>query len=60
MPIFQEKQKTYLQFDCFLCQISHEPDQYDLNYHVNYLTKQYHWKTLGLRYFWKPYDWETQ
>ena len=38
MLIFQEKQKTsaYLQFECFLCQISHEPDQYDLNYHVNY------------------------
>ena len=38
MLIFQEKQKTsaYLQFYCFLCQISHAPDQYDLNYYVTY------------------------
>ena len=38
MLIFQGKQKTsaYLQFYCFLCQISHAPNQYHLNYHGNY------------------------
>ena len=37
MLIFEEKQKkAYLQFLYFLCQISHEPDQNDLNYHASY------------------------